>query len=99
MTDEVKGPTTKGTEGEILTSLWNMCFADMDSIAVTTAVRRIRQGYDVVELCGERYEVVDPDWTVEQDVYGCEHGRACQDVTPAEREVFEAMIAVRLAGG
>lgn len=99
MTDEVKGPTTKGTEGEILTALWNMCFADIDSIAVTTAVRRIRQGYDVVELCGERYEVTGPEWTVEQDVYGCEHGRECQDVTPAEREVFEAMIAARLAGG
>ena len=100
MSDEqpVAIPTTRGSEREIMTKLWELSLADMDPIQVATAVRSVQQGDRVVELCGERFEVVNPEWTVEQDVYGCADGRACPDVTAAQRVQLEAMIAARLEG-
>lgn len=97
MTDEMHGlfPTTSGTESEILDAL-NRRRTGLNPLAVAIAERRVREGDRAVELVGERYEVRDPEWSVEQDVYGCEDGRGCPDVTLTERERFEAIIANRL---
>ena len=97
MSDEqpVSIPTTRGSEHEIMTELWHLSLTDMDPIQVATAVRSIQQGDRVVELCGERFEVVDPEWDIVQDVYGCERGRDCTDATAADRVRFEVMIAAR----
>ena len=96
MTDETQGPvpTTKGTEAEIIEA-FNQRRADLNPLAVAIAERHVRAGDRTVELAGRRYEVTDPEWSVEQDVYGCEHGRGCLNVTPAERASFEVIIAAR----
>lgn len=85
----------RGTEAEIIAAL-NQRRGGCNPLAVAIAKRQVREGNRVVELAGERYEVIDPEWTIEQDVYGCEQGRKCQSVHPAQRERFEAMIAERL---
>ncbi|WP_194894602.1 hypothetical protein [Catenulispora pinisilvae] len=96
MADEIHGALpTNGTEAEIINAL-NRRRTGLNPLAVAIAERHVREGDRAVELAGERYEVRDAEWSVEQDVYGCEDGRSCQDVTPAERESFEAIIAERL---
>ena len=97
MADEIHGPlpTTKGTEAEIINAL-NRRRAGLNPLALAIAERHLREGDRTVELAGERYEIKEPQWSVEQDVYGCEEGRNCQDVTPTERGQFEAIIANRL---
>lgn len=98
MTDDAQGslPTTVGSELEIMAKLWDLCLSDADPIAVAGAVERVQMGHRVFEAAGRRFEVVDPEWSIVQDVYGCEHGRDCTDVTAADRVAFEAMIAARL---
>ncbi|WP_194923288.1 hypothetical protein [Catenulispora pinisilvae] len=97
MTDEIHGlfPTTSGTEAEIINAL-NRRRTGLNPLAVAIAERHVREGDRAVELAGERYEIRDAEWSVEQDVYGCEDGRSCPDVTLIERERFEAIIANRL---
>lgn len=98
MTDELDGalPVTRGTEAEILEAL-SWCRGRLNPLAVAIAERHVREGERTVELAGERYEIRDPEWSVEQDVYGCENGRRCQRVTPVQRQTFDAIIAARLA--
>jgi hypothetical protein len=97
MTDEVEDSlrTITGTEAEIITAL-NQRRSTLNPLAVAIAERHVRGGDRTVELAGERYEISDPAWSVEQDVYGCENGRGCLSATPAERERFDAIIAARL---
>ena len=97
MTDEVHEPfpITAGTEAEIIEAL-DWCRTRLNPLAVAIAQRQVREGNRAVELAGERYEIRDPEWSLEQDVYGCEEGRGCPDVTEAERQRFEAIIAARL---
>lgn len=98
MTDETHEPvpTTRGTEAEIISAI-EQRRSRLNPLAVAIAQRHIREGHRTIDLAGERYEIRDAEWSVEQDVYGCEEGRDCSDVSPAERERFEAIIATRLA--
>ena len=97
MTEEAPEPiiVTVGTEAEIIEVL-SWCRARLNPLAVAIAQRQVREGNRAVELDGERYEIRDPNWTLEQDIYGCEEGRGCPDVTAAERIRLEAIIAARL---
>lgn len=99
MTDETHTPlpTMKGTEYEII-SAFDQRRARLNPLAVAIAERHVREGDRTVELASERYEITDPEWSVVQDVYGCELGRGCQHITPAQRERFEAIIAARSDG-
>lgn len=103
MQDEaaVSLPVTEGTEDEILTALWSLCYDTLrgvNSADVLDAIQHIQEGNRCVRVAGELFEVIEPKWSVEQDVFGCAKGRNCTDVTSAQREQFETMIARQEAG-
>jgi hypothetical protein len=96
----------RGSESEILTVLWGLSIRDDfhgeysngAEFVVDFMSEAIEGGALAVTSARlGRFEVVQPVWSLEQDIYGCEHGRDCPDVTPEERARFEAMIAARLA--
>jgi hypothetical protein len=94
--------TIQGTDDEIISALWDLFLygrhAPLEYVveSIHEALIEIQEGNRAVTCWGQRYEVVEAPWTVEQDVYGCAHGRACTSVTDQEREVLEAMIGARL---
>jgi hypothetical protein len=93
-------PVTRGTDGEILGALWTLAYAEPFAAYIDdvyAALLHILEGGREAEAAGERFVVVEPEWTVEQDVYGCEQGRACVNVLEEQRQRFEALIAARLA--
>lgn len=95
--DEVSLPLFKGSEDEVLAKLWTLCYSGVDE--AYAAVAQIQGGSRFAQCVGERFEVLDPERSVVQDVYGCEQGRDCTDATPAQRAAFEARIAELEAGG
>ena len=95
-------PVTEGTEDEILAELRGLCYSTrrgVDTKAVLDAIEHIQGGDLCVQVAGEQFVVVEPEWSIEQDVFGCEKGRGCTDVTPAQRERLEALLVERLEAG
>src|ERR1051326_4520383 len=93
-------PVTEGTDDEILAALWCLAYGEPFAAYIDdvyAALRHILDGGREAEVAGERFVVVDPDWSVEQDVFGCEKGRACANVLDEQRQRFEALIVARLA--
>jgi hypothetical protein len=100
-------PDFTGSENEVLSVIWgtsarldlgrSLAASGVGLLTVEEASALIDGGEPVVAVDGRLYRVAEPEWSVEQDVYGCEDGRDCQDVTDEDRVVFEAMIAERLA--
>ncbi|WP_194904403.1 hypothetical protein [Catenulispora rubra] len=97
MTNEEHGslPITRGTVPEIIQAL-SRHGVGLNPLTVATAKRRVLEGNRTVELEGQRFEVIEPEWDIVQDVYGCEDGRDCTSVTAEDRVRFEAIIAARL---
>lgn len=95
----------RGSKAEVLESLRSF-FSDPLFIGdgehlgkVAVAMGDIRSGGWLANVNGFVFEVVDPAWTVEQDVYGCPEGRGCTDVPAELRPGLEAMVRARLAAG
>ena len=97
--------TVQGTEDEIISALWDLFLygryapLEYDAESIHEAIIEIQAGTRAINCWGQRFEVAEPTWTVEQDVYGCIHGRACTSVTEQERETIEEMIRTRIASG
>jgi len=99
-TEPIGLPVTKGSDDEILGALWTLAYAEPFAAYIDdvyAALRHILEGGREAEAAGERFVVVEPEWTVEQDVFGCEKGRECCAVTEEQRQQCEALIAARLA--
>lgn len=96
--DEVSVPLFRGSEDEVLAKLWTLCYSGADDNETYAAVAQILDGSRFARCAGERFEVVAPEWSIVQDVYGCERGRDCTEPTPAQRTAFEARIADLEAG-
>jgi hypothetical protein len=100
--DAVSLPVTAGTDDEILAALWQLAYASPPGSyndAVYAAIRHIQEGGRAVQVPGERFVVAEPEWSIEQFVFGCEKGRECTDVTEEQQQQFKALIAARLAAG
>lgn len=91
-------PVFRGSEDEVLAKLWTLCYGSADNDAAYLAVAQIQGGNRSAHCDGQRFEVIDPELSIEQDVYGCERGRDCTGATPTQRAAFEAMIAQLEAG-
>ena len=97
-TDVVGVPTMEGSEDQILAALWSLCYDAMRGVDcgdVLDAIRHIQEGNRAVQVAGEQFVVTDPEWSVEQDFFGCEKGRGCTDVTDEQRVRFAVLIAAR----
>jgi hypothetical protein len=64
--------------------------------AVLDAIEHIQGGDRGVQVAGEQFVVKDPEWNIEQDVFGCEQGRDCTDITDEQRARFDALIVARM---
>ena len=95
---EISLPLFRGSELAVLTRLWDLCYSCAGSDEAYEAIERIQGGDRFVQCVGERFEVLDPEWSVVQDVYGCERGRDCTDVSAQQRARFEIMLAELEAG-
>ncbi len=89
-------PVFRGTEREVRRQLRGLLGEGTETRAVDLAVQQVREGYRHIACAGERFEVVDQEWSVVQDVYGCEDGRGCRNISKRQRRCFEATIRARL---
>lgn len=99
--DEISLPVFQGSEDEVLAKLWTICYSyggENDEEAYA-ALAQILGGGRFAQCVGERFEVVDPEWSIAQDVYGCEQERECPEATAEQRAAFDARIAELEAGG
>jgi len=89
-------PVFRGTEREVRRQLRGLLGTGTETSAVDIAVRQVREGYRHITCAGERFEVVDQEWSIVQNVYGCEDGRGCRNVSKRQRRCFEATIRARI---
>ncbi|WP_370348516.1 hypothetical protein [Catenulispora sp. EB89] len=97
MSDQIERASAafRGSERQILERLDAFRLHGIDPETVNAAVRQVKAGHSHIECAGERFEVAAPDWSIVQDVYGCDRGRDCRRVSQGQRDGFEAMIRAR----
>ena len=97
MSHQIEGTSVafRGSERQILDRLGVFRLRGIDPETVNVAVRQVKTGHAHIECAGERFEVAAPNWSIVQDVYGCDKGRDCRDVSKGQREGFEAIIRAR----
>lgn len=98
--DEISLPLFRGSEDEVLFKLWTICYSygGVGDEDVYAALAHILDGGRFVQCAGERFEVVEIEWSLIQDIYGCELGRDCTEITPDQRAACEVLIALLEAG-
>ena len=89
-------PIFRGTEREVRRQLRGLLGKGAETSAVDLAVQHVREGHRHIACAGERFEVLDQDWSIVQDVYGCEDGRGCRNISKRQRRCFEATIRARI---
>lgn len=89
-------PAFQGTEHEVAHKLRELHRRRADPVAVGLALQQVQEGYRHILCAGEEFEVLDREWSIVQDVYGCEDGRGCRAVSQRQRRCFEAMIRARV---
>ncbi|GAA1962428.1 hypothetical protein [Catenulispora subtropica] len=92
----------RGTQNDVLNALGRRfidpLYRDQATQQATwAAMCEIQDGGWLVKVQDIVFEVVEEPTTVEQDVYGCDKGRACTDVADELRPRLEELIKARLA--
>ncbi|WP_194924148.1 hypothetical protein [Catenulispora pinisilvae] len=97
MNEQIEGASMafRGSERQILERLDVFRLRGVHPETINAAVRQVKAGHSHIECAGERFDVAAPDWSIVQDVYGCDKGRDCLDVSKGQHEGFEAIIRAR----
>lgn len=98
MSEDSGKPVFRGSSEQVLAKLSELSFAGANVADVLWGMGAVEDGEASIEVGGLRLEVVGPDWSIVQDVYGCAEARACPDHTDEQREQSEAMILARTQG-
>ncbi|WP_212010116.1 hypothetical protein [Catenulispora pinistramenti] len=92
-------PVFRGTEHEVGRRLRELHLAGAESYAVDRALQQVQEGNRHIICEGEEFEVLDQEWSIVQDVYGCPDGRDCRNISRRQRRRFEATIRARVQSG
>lgn len=89
-------PVFRGTEHEVENRLQELQLGGAQRDAVDRALQQVLDGYRHIVCERERLEVLDQEWSIVQDVYGCADGRGCRSISKRQRRRFEAVVRARV---